>query len=241
MTNKPVTSTHKPITSHEMSSDPKFGERVFAARKKLSWTQKHLGIEAHKRGFYEKEMHYNTICGIETRRSAGSWESRRVIGATISDALKCPYPWENDDEKLDKNSLTKFIRVSDLVRELDQEIAAAYKVRLILPDSFTGFILERLSHVGIKTISEVRSLLEERKQMIKKFAVACYKHPVLRRHELPHGACIGSLQVLSLLENGNVRALKNYLQGNRLNIQADPLKMTRALKIAYDEARKKFN
>jgi hypothetical protein len=239
MANKLVTSTHKRITSYDMSNDPNFGERVTAARQKLCWTQKRLGKEAHKRSFYEKEIHYNTICGIENRRSNGSREIRLAIGETIGQALNCPYPWESDGETLDKNSLARFIKKTDLVNALDQEIAAAHKVRLIPPDSYVEFILERILHVGIKTTSEVERLLAERKQMIKKFAVACYKHPILRRPDFPHGVCISSLQILLSFEHDKTKELKDFLVEKRLNQNANPHKMTRALKIAYNEARKK--
>jgi hypothetical protein len=139
---------------------------------------------------------------------------------------------------LNKKSLAKFIKNSPLVSRIDQAIAVGNKLRLISPDSYIEFYLERISHVGLKTISEIERHLKEREQTIKNFAISCNKNPMLQQPYLPHGVCIASLQVLLLLEKGSVKALKDFLVEHRINKRANPHKMTRALKAAYDEAQK---
>ena len=236
MTHKSTTSTHKHITSRAKRVVSEFGRNLLKARNKLDWTQAKLSQESRRHG--SKEIHYNTIYNIETGTTSGSKETVRVLKKTITAELGCVYPWDGESEALNRDSLITFINNSHLVSEMDQVIADIYNVRLVPPESYAEFILERLLHVGIKTTSEMEQHLKKRKETMRKFVGACHKRPVLRQTHLPRGVCLGNLQILLLLENNGVRKLQDFLEENRIAKNANPLEMTRALKASYKEARK---
>jgi hypothetical protein len=223
------------VTRRIIKMPSEFGMNLFRARTWLSWTR--LELRDQTKRFVANGVSENTIYNIEVGNSPGKLEIQLPLKKAITEAIKRPYPWKEDGNALNNTSLTEFINNSLLVSDIDQDIAAAFKVKLIPPASFIEIYSERISHVGIRTISDIEHHLKERKQTIKKFAAACKKHRILDQPYLPHGICFAVLQVLLLLENGNVKGLKDYLAENRLSKNSSPHKMTHALKLAYKETR----
>ena len=160
MTHKSVTSNHKKITRRTKKEPSEFGENLWNARENLlRWTQKHLSKETRK--FGEKEIHYNTIYNLENGNSKGSKETRRVLEKTITAALSREYPWKDDGDTINKNSLAKFIKDSALVNRIDHDFSKAKNsaLRVVFSEDFADFFVKRMHLVNIKTIQALEEQL----------------------------------------------------------------------------------
>jgi transcriptional regulator with XRE-family HTH domain len=218
-------------------SDPNFGDRVYEARNELGWTQPELSEETRK--FGSKEIHLNTICALETGRTRGSLVTRRILNATITAALRREYPWKDDGDAINNNSLAKFIKDSALVNRIDHDYSKAKNpaLRVVFSEEFVDFFVERMRLVKIETFQPLEEHLKRREDILTKFGVCWFKSSMNVMHFVPRGISISFLSNLLVLEKDGVKGLTKFLEQHRFAQDRDPLMLARGVKAIYDEAR----
>jgi hypothetical protein len=231
-----ITSSPKSVTRKTLRKRNEFWENVHLAIEKKGWTQKDLAEESQAvKGCSVSE---NTVGKIKMGKRHRA-KSRENIKKVISLALGCEYPWTQDTEILTEENVKRFILESQLVKDLDDKLAAAYGVGLVLPDSYLRTLVQRLSHIQITKKAELRQALVSREDFTLKFGRCCARQKILRLAHFMQGLCIFVMQLGIMAERNGTSELGEYLKEYRINKPLDPLKMAKAFHKAYDQAFRK--
>jgi len=129
------------------------------------------------------------------------------------------------DEPLDLPSLKVFIMKERLVKTLDREISNAERIALLDTVEDAESPMQRLEKAGLKTIGEVRQLLNRHRRTIVRLA-----HEILTLVPFPEGGrlapgtCLLVVAYIAVLESGQDRDIEALLKVSDTRLTAEQLR-----------------
>ena len=114
------------------------------------------------------------------------------------------------DILIDKVSLTHFIKRSDLVRMLDDEIQNQTGLELAFEDWFAESLIDKLLFVGVSKLSDLETGLMHRSNVISRFAIEHLKGRTYSR--IHRGVSIYYFCTGLLAESGDENRVLEYLE-----------------------------
>jgi putative GTP pyrophosphokinase len=114
------------------------------------------------------------------------------------------------DIPVDKISLSHFIKRSDLVRMLDDEIQNQTGLELVFEDSFAESLVDKLLFVGVSKLSDLEAGLMHRSKVISRFAIEHLRGRTYSR--IHQGVSIYYFCTALLAESGDENRVLEYLE-----------------------------
>ncbi|MCX7571592.1 (p)ppGpp synthetase [Tumebacillus sp. DT12] len=110
---------------------------------------------------------------------------------------------------IDQASLKSFILNSAYVKELDIQIAALAGVPVVYDENFFGEMAHRLHYLGVKTISDVVTLLHEHRDVLLRFVAQVFRHN--RVEAVVIGSSLFQLSNVLIGKTGSRDHIRHYL------------------------------
>jgi hypothetical protein len=149
------------------------------------------------------------LADLEFERLATQLEAYAESLPPVSDPSYEPVP-------IDKHSLSKFVADDPLVAQVDEELASAIGKSLSFDQAMVDSLVDKLAHVGFRTIADVSRALETAKMALPAFAEPTLQHSRKRFTYLNRGTSLFYLCSYRAAERNADDSLLAYLNAFQL-------------------------